>query len=303
MKKFGKKLLLLGVSILLLFQFSITARALEGSPDTRPDYIIYVNRTENVVTVMEQKADGTSQVAKVMVCSCGMPGHATPQGTFRTSNYYDWCLMVDGTYGRYAVRFNGPILFHSVPYIEKSPDTLEWDQYNLLGENASLGCVRLAVADVKWIYDNCKVGTTVVVYSDSEIVGGVTKPAAIKIDENSPYRGWDPTDINPENPWLGGGGNVPQTGSLGTFNHIAYADKYADLKAVFGYDKAALYNHYITYGMKEGRTAEFSGGSGTFDHIAYADKYPDLKAVFGYNKAALYNHYITYGMKEGRVAN
>lgn len=261
MKRIIKKLIFLCLGILLLFGFNMPVQASGIVKDTRPTYIIYVNRTQNCVTVIEQKADGTSTVAKVMVCSCGRTGHETPEGVFSTSDYYDWRLMVDGTYGKYAVRFNNSILFHSVPYIQPEDDALEWDQYNLLGQNASLGCVRLAVADSKWIYDNCKVGTIVVVYSGDKIVGDVTKPASIHIPENSPYRNWDPTDITINNPWLAAGNvsqsTTPVIGSIDTFDHVAYANRYADIKAAFGYDKTALYTHYTTCGIYEGRIAEF----------------------------------------------
>ena len=297
-----KRLLFVVMSFVLLFGFKVSAQAKESAKGAEAEYVIYVNRTENCVTVMEKQQDGTSVVVKVMTCSCGTKGHETPEGTFRTSNYYDWCLMVDGTYGRYAVRFNRGILFHSVPYVQKSPDTLEWDQYNLLGENASLGCVRLAVEDVKWIYDNCKPGTQVTVYSGNEIVGGVTKPDTLKIAEDSPYRGWDPTDLTPGNPWFGSNnGEFSRMGTLETFDYVAYADRYDDLKEIFGYDKKALYNHYITYGINENRIAEFGHCYDNFNYIAYADRYDDLKEAFGYDKKALYNHYITCGVNEGRV--
>ena len=151
------------MSILVFFNTvaDIEAAELQDVPmgdvliDTRPDYTIFVNRALNCISIVQQEADGTVTPVKAMVCSCGREGHETPEGVFQTSDYYDWRLMVDGTYGRYAVRFNGKILFHSVPYTETSPDTLEWEEYNLLGENASLGCVRLSVMDAKWIYDNC----------------------------------------------------------------------------------------------------------------------------------------------------
>jgi hypothetical protein len=39
------------------------------------------------------------------------------------------------------------------------------------------------------------------------------------------------------------------------FDAKRYADDNPDLKAVFGYDKAALWNHYKTRGIQEGRTA------------------------------------------------
>lgn len=295
-----KKIIILAVSILcvgfpLFFYTDCSAEAAKlpetaetatageetAEIDARPDYTIYVNRALNCITVMRQETDGTWEPVKAMVCSCGRQGHKTPEGVFQTSNYYEWRRLVDDTYGKYAVRFNGKILFHSVPYAEPSPDALLWQEYNILGEHASLGCVRLSVEDARWIYDNCKPGTTVVVYSDSETPGLLGKPSAITIAENSPYRGWDPTDADLNNPWLQN--TVPQTGTPGiaapdtsaadsmeptentgmigaivtidTFNHINYADRYPDLKAAFGYDKIALYRHYITYGIAEGRTA------------------------------------------------
>ena len=224
--------------------------------DTRPNYTIYVNRALNCITIKQQEEDGTLTPVKAMVCSCGKEGHGTPEGTFKTSDYYNWRKMVDGTYGRYAVRFNKKILFHSVPYTKTSPDTLEWEEYNKLGENASLGCVRLSVEDAKWIYDNCKKGTTVIVYSDSEEAGELGKPEAIKIPEDSPYKNWDPTDTDKNNPWLENETeNIPFTGTIDEFDYRAYADRYSDLKDAFGYDKNALYAHYITYGIREGRIA------------------------------------------------
>ena len=170
---------ILCVSMLLCFSMvgAVGAEELQDMPtaevfvDTRPNYTLFVNRALNCVSVVRTEEDGTVTPVKAMVCSCGREGHETPEGVFQTSDYYEWRLMVDDTYGRYAVRFNGKILFHSVPYIEPSPDTLEWEEYNKLGENASLGCVRLTAEDAKWIYENCKPGTTVVVYSDSETAG------------------------------------------------------------------------------------------------------------------------------------
>ena len=57
-------------------------------------------------------------------------------------------------------------MFHSVPYEKKDKSTLEWWEYDKLGETASLGCIRLTVKDAKWIYDNCMKGTKVEFYSD-----------------------------------------------------------------------------------------------------------------------------------------
>ena len=60
--------------------------------------------------------------------------------------------------------------------------------------------MRLSVADSKWIYDNCPSGTLVNIY-DSNDPGPLGKPTPVKIDVNSKYRGWDPTDPDVNNPW------------------------------------------------------------------------------------------------------
>ncbi len=165
------------------------------------DYVIKVNLAMNCVTVYIEE-NGQLKPYKAMACSSGRDEHDTPEGEFKTYEYYDWRLMVDNTYGRYAVRFNGQIMFHSVPYLTRNKNSLEWDQYNMLGERASLGCIRLCVGDAKWIYDNCKKGTKVIVYSDKSSPGPLGKPKVDKIPEKSPNRDWDPTDLTPENPWL-----------------------------------------------------------------------------------------------------
>ena len=141
---------------------------------------------------------------KAFVCSCGLPNSQgvvkTPIGTYNTMNRYKWLSLQGGVYGQYATRIVGHILFHSVPYFKQSKDSLEWEEYNKLGEAASLGCIRLCVEDAKWIYDNCPVGTTVTIY-DSDRTEPFEKPVAITIPEDSEFRDWDPTDPDENNPW------------------------------------------------------------------------------------------------------
>lgn len=82
------------------------------------------------------------------------------------------------------------------------------------------------------------------------------------------------------------------------FNAKYYANLYADLKAAFGYNETSLYNHYIKYGIKEGRSA-----SPIFDPIYYLNNNSDLKKAFGSNYTAAYNHWIKYGCSEGRKSS
>lgn len=81
------------------------------------------------------------------------------------------------------------------------------------------------------------------------------------------------------------------------FDASYYADSYADLKEAFGYDEAALLQHYMTYGLNEGRSA-----STVFNVAEYRAAYADLEAAFGDDWNAYVNHYYTYGITEGRTA-
>ena len=164
-------------------------------PDPYP-YYIKVNKTQNCITIYEKDEAGEYTVPlKAMVCSTG---NATPLGTFDSKGKYVMKGLINGVYGQYSTWITGNILFHSVPCSRKSKDSVSVRNYNQLGTTASAGCIRLTVADAKWIYDNCEIGTLIEIYNDSDEVLPLGKPEAIKLPEGT---GWDPTDPDPENPW------------------------------------------------------------------------------------------------------
>lgn len=165
-------------------------------------YYIKVNYGANTVTIYSKDENGNYTVpVKAMVCSCGI---STPKsGVYKTSRGFVWGTLYGGVYGMYSTRIVGNILFHSVPYTAPRNDALEYWEYDKLGTKASLGCIRLAVADAKWIFDNCGSGTMVEFYSSSN-PGPLGKPSALKISNNEECRNWDPTDNTPGNPWFMG---------------------------------------------------------------------------------------------------
>lgn len=172
----------------------------EGFP-----YLIAVNRSASTVTVYTLDEEGRYTVPYMaMVCSAGKEGEdtETPLGFYATPVNYDWRLLAGPSYGQYATRIWDAYLFHSVPYYTQHKDDLEYVEFNKLGTQASLGCIRLMVVDVKWIYDNCPIGTTVVIYDDAATPGPMGTPGTIYIDpDDETYRGWDPTDPDAANPW------------------------------------------------------------------------------------------------------
>ena len=176
--------------------FDLTVQ--EGYP-----YLLAVNREAGVVTVYASDEDAENPRYTLpymaMVCSGGPD---TPTGYYSTPVSYDWRLLSGPCYGQYATRIWDAYLFHSVPYYTQHKDDLEYVEFNKLGTQASLGCIRLMVVDVKWIYDNCPIGTPVIIYDDAATPGPMGKPGTIYIDpDDETYRGWDPTDPDPANPW------------------------------------------------------------------------------------------------------
>lgn len=168
--------------------------------ETELPYYIRINRKQNCITIyMLDEQGGYTVPYKAMICSTGLY-NATPRGTFHISTKYRWRELYGGVYGQYATRIYGGVLFHSVPYYRKSESALCTEKYNKLGQQASMGCVRLTVEDAKWIAEHCPEGTTVEIYDDDD-PGPLGKPEAAKLDADSPYKGWDPTDPNENNPW------------------------------------------------------------------------------------------------------
>lgn len=164
-------------------------------------YAIKVNRQENIVTVYELDSQGYYTIpVKVMCCSVS-EDDTTPIGLFNTSDRFEWALLIGGVYGQYAYKIYRGILFHSVPYVTNSHSQLETWEYNKLGTGASLGCVRLCVADAKWIYENCPVGTQVEIF-DSDYYGPLGKPQPAYVLEDDENPGWDPTDMTAGNPYM-----------------------------------------------------------------------------------------------------
>ena len=209
MKRRLAAFILASVSALLLMCPRAQAAEAEGdyiaanhAKSNGQPYYIMVDRAQSAVTVYGLDDEGYYTVpVKVMICSTGRQGHATPTGTFSIGGRWTWLHMFDGSYGQYSTQISGNILFHSVCYTKKDPSTLMTEEYNGLGAPASLGCVRLQTVDAKWIYDNCARGTKVTIYDGTE-PSPLGKPARY-IDCISPEtaNGWDPTDPREENPW------------------------------------------------------------------------------------------------------
>ncbi len=188
----------LSYSTALIANQSILENNIKNFDGSKMIYSIKVNRQENCVTVYTYDQNGEYTIpVRSMICSSGADG-GTITGNFSIYYKADWNPLFGDVYGKYVSGFSGDYLFHSVPYFNAESDTLEVDEYNKLGTSASMGCIRMAVADTKWIYDNCDIGTEVEVYDDDD-PGPLGRPESMHITDLS--NGWDPTDEDENNPY------------------------------------------------------------------------------------------------------
>ena len=79
------------------------------------------------------------------------------------------------------------------------------------------------------------------------------------------------------------------------FDYLYYADSNQDIRNSVGLDEKTLLEHFINYGMPEGRR-----GSMNFYANYYRENNEDLWETFGDDWASYYEHYIKYGYNEGR---
>lgn len=82
------------------------------------------------------------------------------------------------------------------------------------------------------------------------------------------------------------------------FDADYYYNLYPDLQQVVGNDAEALFDHFVEYGMKEGRV-----GNEDFNVKAYMKNNPDLVGLLKAEDLTLYyTHYVKYGLQEGRIS-
>ena len=157
-------------------------------------YRITVNRVKCQVTVYAANETGNYCIpVKTFTCSVGKAGTPTHAGTYATLKKQNPVELMGPSWGKYGTQINNyGDWFHSVACSNPDPTyALAAGNYNMLGQPASHGCVRLCVRDAKWIYDNCGLYTRVDI-SDTEYTP-FDKAPTIKIPAS---QNWDPTDAD-----------------------------------------------------------------------------------------------------------
>lgn len=126
-------------------------------------YLIATSRDLNV-TCVYSGSKGNWNLKYYWKCTTGAAGTRTPAGAFSTPTTKPKLRYMGQTNSYtcwYATRFYKRCYYHSVLYNYMSHTSI---QDGRLGSSLSHGCVRLAKGNAKWLYDNIKPGTKVIVY-------------------------------------------------------------------------------------------------------------------------------------------
>ena len=165
-------------------------RGVNDEPKPKPPvpYAITVDVTNQVTTVYGRDENGGyTVVVRQMLCSTGTKANPSDVGDWvLTGRVARWCYFPQwGGHAQFWTKINSSIAFHSVIYSDPQDTmSLKVSSYNNLGKRASHGCIRLTVADAKWIYDNCGEGVVVTITedlpADPELVAALKLPSLNK---------------------------------------------------------------------------------------------------------------------------
>ena len=140
------------------------------TPEPTPvPFAITVDVRNQVTIVYGRDENGEyNVVVREMLCSTGKVKTPSDPGDWvLNGRHARWCYFPKwGGHAQYWTRINKNIAFHSVIYNTVNSMDLSVKSYKILGHRASHGCIRLTVADAKWIYDNIGEGTVVSIRED-----------------------------------------------------------------------------------------------------------------------------------------
>jgi Uncharacterized protein conserved in bacteria len=119
------------------------------------DYYIYTNLSNHSVCIFTG-SNHNWKLAKSFACSVGKSSTPTIRGHFSVGSRGTYFVTDNGLICKYFTQISGNYLFHSILY-DKNGNVVD----SRLGASISHGCIRLALENAKYIYDNIPSSTSI----------------------------------------------------------------------------------------------------------------------------------------------
>ena len=119
-------------------------------------YFIWIDLSRQKVNIFEG-SNKKWNLVKSMLCSSGKASTPTVKGSFNVGSKGSYFISSGGARCKYYTQIRGNYLFHSILYDRKGNYIID----NTLGSAVSHGCVRLALNNAKFIYDNIPAKTLI----------------------------------------------------------------------------------------------------------------------------------------------
>lgn len=158
--------------------FSLDVVRSDGVPKPSPTpapipYYVEVDVANQLIKVFRLDENGKHTILdRVFWCSTGTAGYPSRPGTYTLSGRKSqWAFFPNwgGGTARWWLKIDGEIAFHSIIYSNYDLKRPNMNSVRKLGRVASHGCIRLTLADAKWMYDNVGKGTVVHIYENAPL--------------------------------------------------------------------------------------------------------------------------------------
>lgn len=164
----------------------------ESATDIEGIYNIQINLSNYTITIK----DYNDNFVRKMLCSFNSFEEGEYKNTGGTGLRNVWYEDKNNFY-RYYTDFGNGLIFHSALYSEKNnKNSLNSDEYNMIGGKNNTPGITLSVADAKWIYEHCSFDSVITIYTDKNERHTLE---LIKIPDGIT---WDPTDVTTGSPWV-----------------------------------------------------------------------------------------------------
>jgi len=158
--------------------FSLDVVRADGVPKPSPTpapipYYVEVDVNNQLVKVYARDEQGTyTKLDRIFHCSTGTVRYPSKPGLYTlTGRRARWAEFPNwgNVKARWWLRIDKYIAFHSVIYNTNDLSSVSTGSVRKLGSRASRGCIRLTVADAKWMYDNIGAGVQVYIHEDAPL--------------------------------------------------------------------------------------------------------------------------------------